>query len=415
LTVADPDVSTPESEAFARKLAEQSAVLLKNDGILPLNASGQTIAVIGPTASNTPVQVLNTYGGGGFGAPSPTVNVSAASVCAHATPGVPCTPVAPLDSITTRAAQEGNTVVFNNGSDLASAAAVAADADVVIVFGYYREGEFTDRPHISLDHVSLTETGDALIATVAAANRNTIVVLQTGGPVLMPWLDDVKGVLEVWYAGEQMGPAIASLLWGNVNPSGRLTHTFPVSQADLPTAGSPAQYPGLVDGSTTRPPGNTSIRQVDYTEGLLVGYRWYDAQDIEPLFPFGFGLSYTTFEYSHLQVTPLKVQANKPIRVNFRVTNTGSFTGTEVAQVYLSLPSEAGEPPKRLVGWARVTLEPGQHENVTVTIDPNSAEHPTSYWDVDTGAWEIAAGSYAVYVGGSSRDLPLTDTVSIWP
>lgn len=419
-------VTTPEHQALARRIAEEGAVLLKNDGILPLsNPVGRdqgrhpckdqrgpgcqtpapiTIAVIGPTASNTPVQVLNTYGGG-FGPPSPTINVSAATVCAYNAPSVPCTPVAPLDGITARAAQDGSTVVFNNGSDLASAAATAADADVAIVFGYYREGEFTDRPHLSLDHISLTDTGDALIEAVAAANPNTVVVLQTGGPVLMPWIDQVKAVLETWYAGQEMGNAIAALLWGDVNPSGKLPLTFPASESDLPTAGSVAQYPGVVDGN--------GIRQVDYTEGLQVGYRWYDSQGIEPLFPFGFGLSYTTFKYSHLQVTPTRVQSNREIRVKFRVTSTGHVTGTEIAQVYISLPAAAGEPSKRLVGWARVTLEPGEHQNVTITIDPNSSAHPLSYWDTNAASWVIVPGTYTVLVGSSSRDLLLVDTVKV--
>jgi len=403
------DVSTPENQAVARQVTEEGSVLLKNEaGILPLSGTGKTIAVIGPTASNTPVEVHNTYGGGGgFGGPPPeTIEVSAESVCAYVRPGVPCTPVAPLESITARAAEDGNTVVFNNGSDLTAAAETAAEADVVIVFGYYREGEGTDRPNLSLDHVSLNDTGDALISAVAAANPNTVVVLQTGGPVIMPWVDEVKGVLEVWYAGQQMGPAIAALLWGDVNPSGKLPQTFPVSEADLPTAGSDAQYPGIVD--------ENGIRQVDYTEGLKVGYRWYDSQGIEPLFPFGYGLSYTTFEYSHLQVTPVRVQSDKEIRVHFRVTNTGSVAGTEIAQVYLSLPDETGEPPKRLAGWARVTLEPGEHQNVTVTIDPNSPAHPLSYWNTNSSSWVTIPGTYSVMVGSSSRDLPLEDAVRVW-
>jgi beta-glucosidase len=385
-------VTTPEHQALARRIAEEGAVLLKNDGILPLASPGQTIAVIGPTASNTP-----------------TNGISAASVCAYTRPAVPCVPVAPLDGISARAAQDGSTVVFDNGSDLASAAATARNADVALVFGYYLEGEFNDRPNLALDG-----NGDALIATVAAANPNTVVVLQTGGPVLMPWLDRVKGVIEVWYAGEQMGNAIAALLWGDVNPSGKLTHTFPKAEADLPTAGSPRQYPGVfADGSTTRPPGSTEIRQVDYLEGLQVRYRWYDARNIEPLFPFGHGLSYTTFAYSHLHVTPVRAQADKPIHVRFRVTNTGTRAGTEVAQVYVSLPSALGEPPRRLVGWARVTLEPGQHENVTVTIDPASSAHPLSYWDTGTGQWTTAPGRYGIAVGASSRDLRLADYVQL--
>jgi len=433
------NVSTPENQAVALQVAEEGSVLLKNaDGILPLgdhkdktrwdkskkkyddkgkgkdachDKHGQsceiTIAVIGPTASNDPVEVYNTSGtGGGFGGgPPETIEVSAASACAYVRPGVPCTPVSPLEGIMARAAEDGDTVIFDNGSDLTSAAATADAADVAIVFGYYLEGEGVDRPHLSLDHVSLDNTGDELISAVAAANPNTIVVLQTGGPVMMPWIDDVKGVLEVWYAGQGMGTAIAALLWGDVNPSGKLPETFPVSEADLPTAGSEAQYPGIVDAN--------GIRQVDYTEGLEVGYRWYDAQNIEPLFPFGYGLSYTTFKYSHLQVTPSRVQSNKEIRVKFRVTNTGRVTGTEVAQVYISLPASAGEPPKRLVGWARVTLGPGKSQNVTVTIDPNSSAHPLSFWDTNVDGWVTAPGTYTVLVGSSSRDLPLHDKVKV--
>jgi beta-glucosidase len=152
---------------------------------------------------------------------------------------------------------------------------------------------------------------------------------------------------------------------------------------------------------------------VEYLEGLLVGYRWYDAQGIEPLFPFGFGQSYTTFKYSHLQVGPARVRADQPIRVKFRVTNTGRVAGTEIAQGYISLPGAAGEPPKRLVGWARVELKPGERQNVTIIIDPNSAAHPLSYWDTNVNDWVTVAGTYTVLIGSSSRDLPLEDTIRV--
>lgn len=191
------NVSTPENQAVARKIAEQGSVLLKNEGILPLSGSGMTIAVIGPTASSTP-----------------TGTVSAATVCGTSRPNWPCTPVAPLDGITARAALGGNSIVFDNGSDLAVAAATAAGADVAIVFSYYTSGEFTDIADLNLDN-----NGDALVSAVAGANPNTIVILQTGGPVVMPWIDQVKGILEVWFAGQEMGNAIASRLWGDVNPS----------------------------------------------------------------------------------------------------------------------------------------------------------------------------------------------------
>jgi len=381
-----PDVSTPANQAVAQRVTEEGSVLLKNEGILPLDSENiNTIAVIGPTASS-----------------EETDGVNAQTACSTSRPRSDCSNIeAPLDGITARAAMDGVNVVFDNGSDLGSAADTAAGADVAIVFGYYTEGEGRDISDLLLDN-----NGDALVEAVSAANPNTVVILQTGGPVLMPWIDDVKGVFEVWYAGQEMGPAIAALLWGDVNPSGKLPQTFPVSEADLPTAGSEAQYPGIRD--------ENGIRQVDYTEGMEVGYRWYDAQDIEPLFPFGFGLSYTTFEYSHLQVTPVRVQSDKEIRVQFRVTNTGSVAGTEVAQVYLSLPAETGEPPKRLVGWARVTLEPGEHENVTVTVDPNSSAHPLSYWNTNSDSWVTVPGTYTFMVGSSSRDLPLMDTNQVW-
>lgn len=381
-----PDVSTPENQAVARRVVEEGSVLLKNEGnILPLDSSASTIAVIGPTAAITA-----------------TNGVNAETACGTSRPRADCRNIeTPIAGITARAGMDGSAVVFDNGSDLATAAATAASADVAIVFGYYTQGEGAD-----LSSLSLANNGDALISTVAAANPNTIVILQTGGPVLMPWIDDVPAVLEVWYAGQEMGGAIAALLWGDVNPSGKLPQTFPVSEDDLPTAGSEAQYPGIVD--------ENGIRQVDYSEGLQVGYRWYDSQGIEPLFPFGYGLSYTTFDYSHLQVTPVRVQADKEIRVHFRVTNTGNVAGTEVAQVYLTLPAGLGEPPRRLVGWARVTLQPGEHKNVTVVIDPTSSAHPLSYWDTSVNSWVTAPGAYTVHVGSSSRDLPLSDSVQVW-
>ena len=394
IAAPDADVSTPQSEAFARELAERGAVLLKNDGVLPLAGSGRSIAVVGPTAANTPA----------------TGDIDASSVCLHTAPNIPCTAVAPLDGITARAAAAGSTVTYADGSDVAAAAATAAAADVAVVFGYYQEGEFADRPNISLDG-----GGDALIDAVAAANPHTIVVLQTGGPVVMPWIDAVDGVLEVWYAGEQMGPAIAALLWGDVAPSGKLTHSFPRSEADLPTAGDPERYPGTFsDGSVVRPPGNTEPRQVEYKEGLRVGYRWYAAQDIAPLFPFGHGLTYTTFAYDKLQVTPTTTNGRRELRVRFRVTNTGRRAGTETAQVYVELPASTGEPSKRLLGWQKVTLAPGASRDVRVTVSAADLAdlHLLEYWDTHRGRWTTAKGTYRVSVG-TSFDTALADRFTI--
>jgi beta-glucosidase len=371
----DADVSTPQSEALARTLAERGAVLLKNAGVLPLHRSSRTIAVIGPTAANT----------------AATGDIDASSLCLHTAPNIPCTAVAPLDSITTRARSAGGTVTYANGTDLAAAAATAAAADVAVVFGYYREGEFADRPNISLDG-----NGDALIGAVAAANPNTIVVLQTGGPVVMPWIDSVRGVLEVWYAGEQVGPAIAALLWGDISPSGKLPHSFPRSEADLPTAGDPERYPGTF-------PDGSAVRQVEYKEGLQVGYRWYEAQATKPLFPFGYGLTYTTFRYDRLQVTPSSRDGKKELRIRFRLTNTGVRSGTETAQAYLELPGSAQEPSKRLVGWQKVTLSPRQSHTVQITISAADLAdlHLLQYWNTDSGRWTTAKGTHTLSVGTS--------------
>ncbi len=607
---AEANVSTPQNQAVGLQVALEGSVLLKNkDNILPLSNTAHhlRVAVIGPTASLTS-----------------TDGISAASVCAYTAPGVPCTPIAPLDAITARAAQNGDIVLYNNGSNLDAAATTAAGANVAIVFGYYREGEGSDLPNLSLvpqlsaglyDAVAAGDTnikltsitpitvgsslvidtganqetvkataigraaisttlpfvaaagdtniklqsmgglavgdalyidsganqesvtvtvvgtsgattirmatnisatsvpvvsitgfsigdtitidsganvetrtvtnvssgfggasivvtptltmahtvgapvagsgvtftpalsaahsagvsvrspgtgitiapaltkahaagatvfssyGDDLIGAVAAANPNTIVVLQTGGPVLMPWIDNVKGVLETWYAGQSMGTAIAQLLYGDVNPSGKLPHTFPKSMADLPTAGSVNQYPGLVSGSTTRPPGDTSPRQVDYTESLQVGYRWYDAQNIEPLFPFGFGLSYTKFDYADLKIQ----SKGNGFEVSFTVRNMGSVTGTEVPQLYVGLPSGLGEPPKRLAGWSRITLNPGESQTVTLPVDPDSPDHPLSYWDTAAHEWVTPyGGTFTVLVGASSRDIRLSGTTQVF-
>ncbi|MEU1972600.1 glycoside hydrolase family 3 C-terminal domain-containing protein [Microbacterium sp. NPDC019599] len=395
---AAAEASTPEHEAIAKQIAEEGSVLLKNDGVLPLSpTAGQTIALFGPTASSTPTTVGN----------APTSAVSVCSLTlrfnANAAPRntLPCEDVVSAETaLTARAAAAGATVTWNNGQDVAAAAAQAATADIAIVFGYQRMGEFND-----LTDLKLQGNGDALIAAVEQANPNTVVVLQTGSAVEMPWIDGVQAVLENWYGGEQQGPAIASLLFGDVAPSGKLPMTFPKSLADTPT-NTPAQYPGIFsDGSTTRPAGTNEIRQVSYSEDLAVGYKWYQEQGIEPLFAFGHGLTYTTFGYDRVQVTPKSTNGAKEIRVQFKVTNTGERTGTEIAQAYVTLPSSAGAPGSRLVGWKAVTLAPGQHANVTITLsaDDLAEQHLLEHWDASADQWVTAKGSYGVAVGGSSE------------
>jgi beta-glucosidase len=289
-------------------------------------------------------------------------------------------------------------VSYDDGTDSAAAAQLARGSDVAIVFVYQHTHEGADLPNLSLP-----DNQDELVKQVAAANSHAVVVLENGDPVLMPWLDSVKGVLETWYPGQRGGEAIANILFGDVNPSGKLPISFPRSETDLPHLTIPTPPPSNQPPSTGAMPTPIFI-DANYTEELKVGYRWYDAEKKEPLFPFGFGLSYTTFSYSHLKVAP-----GKSVEVSFSVKNTGSRAGAEVAQVYLGLPASAGEPPKRLVAWENVQLSPGQSRTVTFSLEPQFM----SVFNVEKDAWELLPGDYRVYAGGSSRDTPLTATLQI--
>ncbi len=384
----------------ARKLEENSIVLLKNDGAqLPLdNSKVHSIAVIGPHAD---VGMIS--GGGSAQVDPPGGN-------AILPPGKGQTrwlepvwfPTSPLKSVRSKAA--GATVQFDSGADPSSAATLAKNSDVAIVFAYQWESEDMDLPSLSLP-----EHQDDLIAKVAAANPHTIVVLETGGPVTIPWAGQVSSILEAWYAGSAGSDAVANVLFGNVNPSGKLPLTFPRSDADLP-------HPQIVkpgadskpDPSSTEPwkqiAAGLKAFQVHYDEGVKVGYKWYDAESKPVLFPFGFGLSYTTYSYSNLRVT-----AGKMPHVVFTVTNTGNRGGAEIAEVYASLPSSASEPPKRLVGWSKVHLKPGESKEVTVDVDPKYL----SIYSTDQHGWQLIPGEYGFMVGGSSQDLPLKELVSL--
>jgi beta-glucosidase-like glycosyl hydrolase len=273
---------------------------------------------------------------------------------------------------------------------IAAAAAAAKQASVAVVVVNDDESEDGDRQNLTLPGAQ-----DDLVAAVADANARTVVVLNTGAPVLMPWLGSVRGVVESWYGGQQNGAALASVLFGDVSPSGKLPQTWPASMSQLPTAQT-ERYPGTVDVST-----NTT--NYHYSEGLNVGYRWYDAQHLTPLFPFGFGLTYSQFSYSHLAVTPPVATRPGQLQVAATVTNTGSRTASDVAQLYISYPTRAGEPPRQLKGFQRVTLEAGQSTRITFTVEPTDLQT----WDSTTHAWNTNAGTYRIYVGDSSRDLPL--------
>ncbi len=369
----------------AQRAAERGMVLLKNDnGKLPLEASAiKSIAVIGAHAD---VGVLS-------GSGSDQVNPAGGKTVPYDR-GIVWHPSSPLRAI--KALAPNAQVVYDPGTDPAAAAKIAGTSEIAIVFVWQHTSEGRDVPTLSLP-----ANQDELVNEVAAANPHTIVVLETGGPLTMPWLDKVSAVLEAWYPGIRGGEAVARVLFGDVNPSGRLPVTFPKSETDLPHANIAGMLPAPAGGE---PKEQKTPFDINYTEGLKVGYKWFEAEGKKPLFPFGFGLSYTSFSYSALEVTQ-----GAQLQVRFSVANTGSRAGAEVAQVYATLPSGAGEPFKRLVGWQKVSLAPGESKAVSLTVEPKYL----SIFNVDKERWELAPGEYKIVVGGSSEDTPLSQTVTI--
>ena len=315
-------------------------------------------------------------------------------------------PMTALDTVTLAAGQVvplevdyyqdggGDTVALGwqvpgQASLLDSAVALARSSDVAIVFASDFETEGED-----LAGIDLPGEQNRLVSAVAAANPRTIVVLNTGSSVTMPWLDSVAAVLEAWYPGQEDGNALAAVLFGDVDPSGKLPVTFPRRLADVPAA-TPARWPG-VNG------------RVEYSEGLDVGYRWYQARHVAPLFPFGFGLSYTTFRLANLRVAPGR---GRSVTVTADVTNTGPRAGAEVVQVYVGAPASTGEPPEQLKAFRRVRLAPSETASVAFTLGASAF----AQWNPDTGGWTVGAGTYTIGVGDSSADLPLTATVTPRP
>jgi beta-glucosidase-like glycosyl hydrolase len=275
-------------------------------------------------------------------------------------------------------------------SPIGQAAALAAKSSVAVVFAGYSEGEGSD-----LTGIDLPGLQNALIEAVAAANPHTIVVLNTGSAVTMPWISQVAGVMEAWYPGQEDGDSIASLLFGNTDPSGKLPVTFPVSLSNVP-ASTPAQWPG-------------TNNEVQYSEGLDVGYRWYQAKGITPLFPFGFGLTYTSFSFSNLSLSAGSGAAGSTVTATATVTNTGSKAGSEVPQLYVGDPAAAGEPPLQLKGFQRVTLNPGQSQQVTFALPASAFQ----IWSDSSSSFVTTPGAYTINVGDSSTNLPLTATYTV--
>lgn len=370
--------------ATARTIGEQTSVLLKNSGILPLSAAEvKTIALIGLAryARNAAM------GGGGSGLVAPLYTV------------------APLKGVQNVLKELGSsavvnlTVVADDLSDLSTAVAAAKSADVAIVMAGVYTSEGRDRPDLSLPTKQ-----DDLISAVAAANPRTVIVLKDLDPVLMPWIDSVPAVLETFDPGQEDGNVVARLLFGIVNPSGKLPMTYPRSVAET-AANTPETYPGVAS-----PAGYPTVA---YKERLEMGYRWFQAKKKEPLFPFGFGLSYTQFRISKLQVTPKATDGKKPIQLRLEIENIGKREGAEVAQVYLGLPPAAGEPPKRLVAFEKVSLKPGEKREVRLTIDPGANSHPLGTWDAKAQKWTVTSGQYQIYVGNSSANVAQSAFISV--
>jgi beta-glucosidase len=378
---ANDPIDTPEQMAAARQVAVQSIVLLKNSAnLLPLDAAKlKTIAVIGPNAA-----VARTGGGG-----SSSVRSRYA--------------VTPLDGIRERAGaqiQVGQALgVSMEGEEpakdtpqaraalLAEAVDLARKSDVVLLFvgdGPKIESEGFDRKSLGLPAGQ-----DELIQAVTKANRNTVVVLNVGSPVLMgKWLGQVPAILNAWFPGQEGGHAIADILFGDANPSGKLPVTFLNAEKDSPAYG---HYPG-------------ENSEVDYAEGIYVGYRHFDKHNIQPLFPFGFGLSYTQFAYSDLKVSPAKAGADQPVEVSLKLANSGQRAGAEVVQLYLhDVKSSLDRPVKELKAFERVELKPGEAQTVTFKLDKSAL----SYFDPAKKGWVAEPGAFEVQVGSSSRDIRL--------
>ena len=371
----EASIDKAANAAASRKVAEEGIVLLKNDGVLPLSRKKvQSIAVLGPGADT-----FLTGGGSSEIKPFSTTT--------------------PLEGIS-RLAGSGIEVASYDGTDPVQAAQLARASDVAIVVAGSYSTEGVDRRCLSLECPPIFGDQDSLIRQVAAANGNTVVVVESGGPILTPWRGRVGALLEAWYPGSEGGRAIARVLFGKVDASGRLPVTFPRREADLPTAGDENAYPGVGD-------------VVDYDEKLMVGYRHYDRNSIRPAFAFGHGLSYTKFRFLDLRVKRVRPGSRAKKRggptVSITVRNVGRRDGIAVPQLYLSLPSRRGvpQPPKALKGFVRVRVVAGRKKTVNFNLDRRAF----SYWNAGKDEWNPVPGCARVLVGSSSRNTPLRSRI----
>jgi beta-glucosidase len=400
-----PDVE--RGYALAQSMAEKSIVLLKNEhNVLPLAAGVHTVVLIGGHADQGVITgggsaQVDPPGGSAVPPPPPGKNPMDAFMRPLWLPSSPLRALA--------AKLPAAKVSYLSGDDLAAAVAAAKQADVAIVFGYQWESEAMDLPTLSL-----APEQNALIEAVIAANPKTVVVLETGSPATMPWIDKAAGVVEAWYPGIRGAEALANLLTGEVNFSAKLAITFPKSDADLPhptlVMPPPESEPnyaatgGDISNIMSQMAKGMPAFQTTYDEKIEVGYKWYDAEKKAVLFPFGFGLSYTTYAYSGLTV-----KSGDGLTVSVTVKNTGKRAGTEIAQAYASLPDAAGEPPKRLIGWARVALAAGESKTISIPVERDNL----TVFDEGTDGWKLVPGNYVVLAGGSSQNLPLHQQIAL--
>ena len=369
--------------AISRTIGSQIAVLLKNeDRLLPLDPNAGSIVIIGQSSFVDEACL----GGGG------------------SSKVVPLYTVPPLQGMQDVLRELGSSAtvkkvtVADDLSNLDEAKTAAKTADAVVLMAGLVATEGADQPD-----ANMLNDQNRMLDELLGINPSTVIVMKDSNPVLMPWIDKAPAVLEAWNQGTEDGHVVADLLFGVVNPSGKVPTSYPRSEDDTLYAGKPERYPGTDEGA-----GYPVIR---YSEGLEMGYRWFQAQGIEPLFGFGFGLSYTTFDITDVSVDAPD-GANAPVIVTGSVTNTGPVAGAEVVQVYLGVPVD-GQPPKRLIGFQKVFAEPGESKPVTITIDPAATNHPFSVWDHCTQNFVIKPGQYSVYVGNSADNTPHTSTLTV--
>jgi len=380
----DPgEIDAQAHGVVSRTIGTHIAVLLKNDGgLLPLDANAGSIVIIGQSKFVDEASL----GGGG------------------SSKVIPLYTVPPLEGMQDVLADLGSpatvtkVTIADDLSNLDEAKNAAQEADVVVLMAGMVATEGADQPD-----ANMLNDQNRMLDELLGINPTTVVVLKDSNPVLMPWIDKAPAVLEAWNQGAEDGHVVADLLFGVVNPSGKVPTSYPRSEDDTMYAGRPERYPGTDEGD--------GYPVIHYSEGLEIGYRWFQAQGIQPLFGFGFGLSYTTFDITDVSVNAPD-GADAPVTVTASLTNTGPVAGAEVVQVYLGVPV-AGQPPKRLVGFQKVFVEPGESKPVTITIDPAATNHPFGVWDDGTRGFVTKPGEYALYVGNSADDTPHTVTLTV--